>query len=223
MYYPCSVAFARRLAWAAWLFQAVHLAALLVCWPPDDYPFGLLLLGLTGLSLTSLTAANLRGASLSWAYLRLANLSGADLTGAILRGANLYATNLRVADLRDADLRWADLSGADLRGADLRDADLHGANLHGADLREANLGGADLSRTGVVMVGGGPYQGCVTPTHVHIGCVRVAVTQLPSDDDTDAQDRIHPELPAWWRSYGSLVRAAMVASRADRPVEVVND
>lgn len=149
--------------------------------------------------------ADLGYASLSHANLRWANLTGADLRGADLRDANLAGADLTGANLTDAILTAADLSGANLRGA----------NLSGADLRYASLRVADLSGTGVVPVGGGLYHGCVTPTHIHVGCVRLTWGDLPADDDLAAQAAIHEEMPDWWARYGPLVRAAMVASAAD--------
>lgn len=181
---------------------------------------------LTGVDLRD---ADLRRANLACVFLRGADLSDAVLRSADLSGANLAGANICGADLRYANLRFANLTGADLSGADLRfskliDAHLRFANLAGAELYRADLSGAYLRGTGVVVIGGGPYQGCVTPTHVHVGCVRIAIECLPEDDDTEYQDNIHPEMPEWWRRYGGVVRAAIVASQADlREREEVSD
>lgn len=133
------------------------------------------------------------------------------LVGADLSGFRLREADLREADLRGVKLRWTDLRDADLRGADLRDADLRGTHLGGADLSKADLRGA-----GAAVVAWGCYGSVVTRTHVHMGCVRVAITDLPADDDEAAQAAIHSGMPAWWASGGGLlVRAAIAAVESE--------
>jgi uncharacterized protein YjbI with pentapeptide repeats len=152
------------------------------------------------------TRANLSGADLSGANLHRANLGGADLHQANLYGANLSWANLYGADLYGANLRGANLYGADLNQANLSRADLSGANLSGA-----NLSRVDLYEANLIVIQAGAYTGYITRETVSIGCCRVAVTDLPADEDANAWRAIHPKAPAWWGQYGAIVRAALAA------------
>ena len=119
-----------------------------------------------------------------------------------------------------ADLRSAILSGADLRGADLRGAILRGTNLSGTNLSGADLTGADLSAAGLGGAGCccgtlGPYRVVVTTTHIHAGCVRLALADIPADDDAGGWAEVHDYAPRWWGIYGSVVRAMIAAAQAD--------
>lgn len=147
----------------------------------------------------NLCGSDLRGAHLVQATLDHAWLADANLEGALLCPARLAQTRLWDINLRDADLEGADLSEADLSGADLRDANLTGITLTDTD----------LSHTGVIALTAGPYQGCVTSTHFHMGCVRLALQDLPADDDEVGWDEVDSCAWDWWCRYGRIVRAAI--------------
>ena len=143
----------------------------------------------------NLSGANLSGANLSDANLRDANLSGANLSDADLRDADLRGANLSDADLSDANLSDANLSDANLRDADLSDADLSDANLRGADLSDADLSDADLRGADSIQINGLAWMVNITPTHVHVGCMRFGrdrfrkldITKKTSDEVAIAQ------------------------------------
>ena len=118
--------------------------------------------------------------------------------------------------LRGANLSGAGLHGADLSRAGLSDANLSYANLSYANLSYANLRGADLSDTATVPFGGGSYHGCVTPTELFVGCVRLALDAIPADDDAAAWTTVHRDAWRWWSRYGGMVRAAIAATADER-------
>lgn len=89
-------------------------------------------------------------------------------------------------------------------------------NLRDADLCDADLCDACLCGTAIMVIGGGKYYGCVTPTHLHVGCVRLALADIPADDDRAAWDAIHEHAWAWWQQYGPVVRAAIIATEPER-------
>lgn len=153
---------------------------------------------------------SLASASLADAKLRYANLSEADLRGADLRRADLCGANLYEAELQGADLREADLTLVNLQRANLR-----GARLHDAVLCYAQLDGADLTGTGVILFGAGDNHGTVGPSHLHLGWLRMRLSDLPDDSNQEAQFRLHPDWPAWWATYGPLVRCSIETARRD--------
>ena len=130
-------------------------------------------------------------------------------TGAILRVVESET-------ISGANLSYANLSGANLSRANLSYANLSRANLSYADLSRADLRGADLSDTATVPFGGGSYHGCVTPTQVYVGCVRLALDAIPADDDAAAWTTVHRDAWRWWSRYGGMVRAAIAATADER-------
>jgi len=115
------------------------------------------------------------------------------------------------ANLRDANLRDADLRGANLCYANLVDADLCGANLRDANLCRANLCYANLVDAGVVVVGIDKWHGCITRTHVHIGCVRVPVGDLLMRDSDGTVGELDADAARWWAVVRGVVLAAIEA------------
>lgn len=107
-----------------------------------------------------------------------------------------------------ADLRWAKLRFAKLHGAKLREADLRLA-----DLTSADLCGADLRGTGVVIIGLGQRHAVVSPTHVHVGCVRVPVDKLLARHAAGTVGELHQDAADWWSQASALVLAAIAATR----------
>jgi len=170
----------------------------------------------SGVVLQLVEAETLRGANLSGAGLHGADLCRAGLSDADLHGANLSDADLSGADLSGAGLHGADLSRAGLSDANLSYANLSYANLSYANLRGADLRGADLSDTATVPFGGGSYHGCVTPTELFVGCVRLALDAIPADDDEAAWDALHEMAWDWWSRYGGMVRAAIDAVADER-------
>lgn len=165
--------------------------------------------------------ADLSGLDLQHADFRNLDLRDTNFAGSILDYANLEAALMRRANFRGAKMRFANMRATILADADFRDADFRGADLRHAVMRKARMDNAVVDRAdlrdatlprGLLHASLGPWEVCVTPTHMTVGCERRTLEEWGEMSAADIRV-LDLEAADWMDIYGCIVRAMIATVR----------